>query len=89
MFAQLIISGLSIGFCYALIAMAMVIIYNTSNVLNFAQGELAMFSTFFAYSILTSCNVPFPLAILLTLIFAFVIVSGISADSFIITFLLI
>ncbi|MBW2262342.1 MAG: branched-chain amino acid ABC transporter permease, partial [Deltaproteobacteria bacterium] len=33
MLGQLIISGLSIGFCYALIAISMVIIYKTSEVL--------------------------------------------------------
>lgn len=71
MLGQLIISGLSIGFCYALIALAMVIIYKTSEVLNFAQGELAMVSTFVAYALLTDLGVPFLLAFPLTLAFAF------------------
>ena len=71
MLAQLVISGLSIGFCYGLVALAMVIVYKTSNVLNFAQGELAMVSTFVAYSLLTSLHVPFAAALVLTLAFAF------------------
>ena len=49
MFSQLVVGGLAIGACYALIAMAMVIIYKTSEVLNFAQGEMAMLTTFVAF----------------------------------------
>ena len=52
MFSQLVISGLAMGSIYALIALAMVIIYKTSEVPNFAQGEMAMISTFVAYSML-------------------------------------
>ena len=43
-FFDLVIGGLSIGACYALVALAMVIIYKTSEVPNFAQGEMAMIS---------------------------------------------
>ncbi len=39
MFGQLIVSGLAVGACYSLLALAMVIIYKTSEVLNFAQGK--------------------------------------------------
>ncbi len=48
-FFDLVIGGLSIGACYALVALAMVIIYKTSEVPNFAQGEMAMIATFVAY----------------------------------------
>lgn len=54
MFAQLIVSGVSMGSLYALIAIAMVIVYKTSEVPNFAQGEMAMISTFVAYSLLST-----------------------------------
>jgi len=73
MLGQLIISGLSIGFCYALIAISMVIIYKTSEVLNFAQGEMAMLATFVAYTMLTGLGLPFAAAFPLTLVFAFVL----------------
>ena len=73
MLAQLIINGLVIGCCYGLIAIAMVIVYKTSNVLNFAQGELAMFSTFFAYTLLASLHLPFIAAFFLTILFAFLL----------------
>lgn len=70
MLGQLIISGLAVGACYALLALAMVIIYKTSEVLNFAQGEMAMISTFIAFTLLDTYQVPFPYALALTLLFA-------------------
>jgi branched-chain amino acid transport system permease protein len=70
MFGQLIVSGLAVGACYALLALAMVIIYKTSEVLNFAQGEMAMVSTFVAFSLLESYHIPFQWAVLLTFLFA-------------------
>ncbi|MEW5722135.1 MAG: branched-chain amino acid ABC transporter permease [Thermodesulfobacteriota bacterium] len=73
MLPQLLVGGLAIGACYALIALAMVIIYKTSAVLNFAQGEMAMLATFVAYTILADYNVPFLPAVLLTLAFALVL----------------
>ncbi|MEJ5375837.1 MAG: branched-chain amino acid ABC transporter permease [bacterium] len=70
MLSQLIVGGLAIGACYALIALAMVIIYKTSEVLNFAQGEMAMLSTFVAFNLLTEQAVPFGWAVVITLGFA-------------------
>ena len=61
MFGQLIVSGLAVGACYALLAIAMVIIYKTSEVLNFAQGEMAMVSTFVAFTLLDSLSCSFPM----------------------------
>jgi branched-chain amino acid transport system permease protein len=70
MFGQLIVSGLATGACYALLALAMVIIYKTSEVLNFAQGEMAMVSTYVAFSILDTYHVSFLWAVVLTFLFA-------------------
>lgn len=70
MLGQLIVSGLAVGFCYALLALAMVIIYKTSEVLNFAQGEMAMISSFIAFLFLDSYQLSFPIALVLTLLFA-------------------
>ena len=53
------IEGLAIGACYGLFGMAVVIIYKTSEVVNFAQGEMAMFATFVAFHILTLYHWPF------------------------------
>ncbi len=67
---QLIIEGLAMGACYGLFGLAVVIIYKTSEVVNFAAGEMAMFSTFIAFHVLTFYNYPFWLAFLIALVFA-------------------
>jgi branched-chain amino acid transport system permease protein len=73
MFLQLIVSGISIGSIYALVALAMVIIYKTSEVPNFAQGEMAMLSTFIAFMLLTSYGQPFFFSFTGALLFAIVL----------------
>jgi len=70
MVGQLIIEGLAIGACYGLFGIAVVIIYKTSEVVNFGQGEMAMVSTFVAYHILTLYHCPFWLAFILSMLFA-------------------
>ena len=47
--AQQVVAGLSSGGTYALLAVALVLIYRATGVVNFAQGEMAMFSTFVAW----------------------------------------
>ncbi len=69
--AQQVISGLSAGSIYALLALALVLIYQSTDVVNFAQGEMAMFTTFIAFTLLTWYGVPFVPAVVLTLVFAF------------------
>jgi branched-chain amino acid transport system permease protein len=69
-FFDLVIGGLSIGACYALVALAMVIIYKASEVPNFAQGEMAMISTFVAYMLMESYGVGFWTSVGMTLLFA-------------------
>jgi branched-chain amino acid transport system permease protein len=69
-FGQLLVEGLAIGACYGLFATAVVIIYKTSEVVNFAQGEMAMFSSFVAFHILSAYQYPFWLAFLITMLFS-------------------
>jgi branched-chain amino acid transport system permease protein len=69
-FGQLLIEGLAMGACYGLFGLAVVIIYKTSEVINFAAGEMAMFSTFIAFHMLTIYNCPFWLAFIIALAFA-------------------
>lgn len=71
MLPQLIISGLAAGSLYALVALAMVLIYKASEVPNFAQGEMAMLSTYIAYVLLAVEGIPAPYALLSALVFAF------------------
>lgn len=56
---QQIISGLATGCLYALAALGLVLIYKTTDVVNFAQGEMAMFSTFIAFSLLGAWGLPY------------------------------
>jgi len=70
MFEMLLIEGLAIGACYGLFGVAVAIIYKTSDVVNFAQGEMGMLATFVAYHIMTAYGWPFYIAFPATLIFA-------------------
>jgi branched-chain amino acid transport system permease protein len=49
---QQTLAGLSTGGIYALMALAIVMIYQAIDHLNFAQGEMAMFSTFISWQAL-------------------------------------
>ena len=77
MIPQLIVSGMAVGILYGIVALGVVLIFKSTNILNFAHGELAMVSTFFAYTLLTSLHLPYPLAVILTLLFAALIGYGI------------
>jgi len=52
-FLQQLFSGLAFGGVYACMALAVVMIYQATDHLNFAQGEMAMFSTYIAYTLIT------------------------------------
>jgi len=58
-FEQLLVEGLAMGACYGLFGLAVVIIYKTSELINFGAGEMAMFSTFIVFHLLTFYNCPF------------------------------
>jgi branched-chain amino acid transport system permease protein len=49
MIANLVVGGLAAGCLYAMVGIAIVIVLNITDIANFAQGEMAMLSTFFAY----------------------------------------
>jgi len=70
-FLQQVVAGLASGSIYALLALAIVIIYRSSGVVNFAQGEMATFTTFVAWT-LVDHGVGYWLAFPLTLLIAFV-----------------
>ena len=52
LFAHQILAGLATGGIYACMALAVVMIYQAIDHLNFAQGEMAMFSTFIAWQLI-------------------------------------
>ena len=70
-FAQQVVSGLASGSIYAALALAIVIIYRSTGVVNFAQGEMATFSTFIAWT-LVDHGLGYWGAFALTLLIAFV-----------------
>jgi branched-chain amino acid transport system permease protein len=72
-FVQMVVSGVAVGSSYALMGIAMVIIYKTSEVPNFAQGEMALITSFFAMMLLTTMNMSVYLAFFLSIVFAFVL----------------
>ncbi|MBX3284159.1 MAG: branched-chain amino acid ABC transporter permease [Actinobacteria bacterium] len=49
LFFDQVLNGVGTGVIYASVALALVIIYRTTGLLNFAQGEMALFSTFITY----------------------------------------
>ncbi|MFU8768678.1 MAG: branched-chain amino acid ABC transporter permease [Desulfotignum sp.] len=69
-FLQMIVSGVAVGSSYALMGLAMVIIYKSSEVPNFAQGEMALVTSFITMMLLTTFGYPVWLAFGLALVFA-------------------
>jgi branched-chain amino acid transport system permease protein len=67
-FFQQAVTGISIGSIYAIVAMAVVLIYRSTGVVNFAQGEMAMFTTFISWTFLLRMD--FWPALLLTVLVA-------------------
>ena len=61
---HVVVSGLATGSIYALMALALVIIYNATRTLNFAQGEMLMVSTFVAWAAQRAWQLPLPVMLL-------------------------
>jgi branched-chain amino acid transport system permease protein len=70
-FAQQTVAGLAQGAIFSSLALALVLIYRATEVINFAQGEMAMSTTYIAYQ-LTLWGLSYWLAFFLTLAIAFV-----------------
>ncbi|NUQ36936.1 MAG: branched-chain amino acid ABC transporter permease [Caldilineales bacterium] len=69
-FVQLTLSGLTNGAVYALVALGFVLIYKSSDVINFAQGEFLLVGAYVAYLMIGQIGLVWPLGVLLTLIVA-------------------
>ncbi|NOY77049.1 MAG: branched-chain amino acid ABC transporter permease [Calditrichaeota bacterium] len=72
-FLQLMVTGFVVGSVYALVALGFVLIYKSSRVINFAQGELVLVGAFVCLSLTTTYKVPFFLAFLLTMTVAVIV----------------
>ena len=65
-----VLSGLATGGIYASVALALVMIYQATHLVNFAQGEMAMFATYLAWTLIQH-GVPYWGAFALTVVIAF------------------
>lgn len=66
-FANLALRGLATGAVYALVGMGIVLILQTTNVMNFAQGDTGMFVAYLAFFMLSSAKVPYALVLVLAI----------------------
>jgi branched-chain amino acid transport system permease protein len=72
LFLHQILSGLATGGIYASVALALVMIYQATHLVNFAQGQMAMFTTYLAWALLQA-GVPYWGAFAITVVGAFVL----------------
>jgi branched-chain amino acid transport system permease protein len=72
LFLHQILSGLATGGIYASVALALVMIYQATHLVNFAQGQMAMFTTYLAWALL-QVGVPYWGAFAITVVGAFVL----------------
>ncbi|MCX7028432.1 MAG: branched-chain amino acid ABC transporter permease [Spirochaetes bacterium] len=70
MIFSLLIDGLSVGSVYALVAVGLVMLAQSTGTMNFAHGDFMMFSTFVAYALLVQLKFPFALALIGAMVFA-------------------
>jgi branched-chain amino acid transport system permease protein len=71
-FLHQVLAGLATGGIYASLALALVMIYQATHLVNFAQGEMAMFATYIAWTLIQA-GVPYWVAFFLTVGIAFIL----------------
>ena len=67
---QFVITGITVGMVYALIALGFVLIWKSSGVANLALGQLVLISSWFTYAMLVQAGLPIWVGFLLVLVFA-------------------
>ena len=70
---QFVLTGITLGSTYALVALGFAIIYNASDVVNLAQGEFVMLGAMSAISLSAGQGVPLPVAILLAVLITLIL----------------
>ena len=68
LFLARLFDGISSGATYAAIAVALVLIYKATTLINFAQGELAMLGSFLAYVLAVEQGLPVGIAVVLAML---------------------
>jgi len=69
-FIHQVVAGIATGGVYASLALALVMIYQSTHHINFAQGEIAMFATYMAWTLINA-GVSYWLAFVCTILLAF------------------
>ena len=69
-FLQLVINGLVVGSVYSLVALGFVIIFKSTGVVNFAQGEFLLLGAYISLAVVGQYHVPFWVAVIITLVFS-------------------
>jgi branched-chain amino acid transport system permease protein len=72
-FMQILLSGLSMGSIYALIALGFVLIYKSTSILNLAQGEFLMVGAYICLSMTLDFGLNFVAAFMLTMVFSIIL----------------
>ena len=72
-FMQFLMSGLSMGSIYALVALGFVLIYKATSILNLAQGEFLMVGAYFCLSLTLDFGLGFVASFLLTMVFSVIL----------------
>ena len=67
-----VIAGIAAGGIYASLALALVLIYQAMGLINFAQGEFAMFAAFICWVFLDSLQLPYALSVAIAIALAFI-----------------
>lgn len=75
-FIQLVVDGLATGSIYGALALAIVLVNRATGLINFAQGAMAVLTTFIAFG-LAQAGMPLILAMLVSFAFAFALGAGV------------
>jgi branched-chain amino acid transport system permease protein len=78
---QLLLSGLSMGSIYALVALGFVLIYKATSILNLAQGEFLMVGAYICLSITLDFGLNFFVSFMLTMVFS--VILGLAVERFV------
>jgi branched-chain amino acid transport system permease protein len=73
MFSYILLSGITTGALYALVALGIVIVNKATGIINFAQGELFMFTGFLAWMFHVQFGLAYPLTLLLAVAAGFLL----------------
>ena len=69
LFIQLLLNGLIVGLLYGVVAMCFVLIYKSTRVVNFAQGEFVVLGAWVCWWLVTSMQMPFAISFVFALVF--------------------